>query len=387
MRILLLCEGDARTFDSWSGISRSIVNEMERRGHELLVGDCDLYGPSRFAAAALTFSPSRKRWWVRYHLGAAPFFLRSRRARVHQRRIREAPEAILQFGATFAPPSDDIPMYLYCDGNIRLSQSGAAGGESDAAFLTSGEIDAIAERERAVYERAEHIFCISDRLAQSFIDDFGIPASRLSTVYAGGHFDPTSVEPDFERRRAAPPTVLFVGRAFARKGGDTLLEAFPKVVEAVPHARLVVVGPDAIPAAGDGIHFLGKLNRDDPREALVLEQAFQDATVFAMPTRFEGLSISFLEAMLFGLPCVSASSTWARPEMIVENETGLSVPIDDAAELAACLIRLLRNRSEAERMGRAGRERALELFTWEQVVDRMLERMTGLGAPGDFRDD
>jgi glycosyltransferase involved in cell wall biosynthesis len=373
MNVVLLCEGNARTFDSWSGISQNIVDQLERRGHVVLDRDADLTGLVRLAGAALTFSTSRKRWWVRYHLASLPFRLRSRRARRHYRKIQRRVDLILQFGATFAPPDKTgAPLFLYCDGNIRLAEAGATGGESDAAYLSPAEINAVAERERKVYERAEHIFCISDRVTESFIADFGISHSKISTIYAGANLDPAGIHPDWKHRETASPTVLFVGRDFARKGGDHLLHAFRIVREQIPDARLTIVGPERLPAPQEGVDFLGKLNRDNPEDAARLLAAFQRARVFCMPSRFEGLSISVLEAMLFALPCVSAFSPWTPPEQIVEGETGLLAPINDAPRLAEQLLYLLKNPGEAERMGIAGRQRALDLFTWDRVVERMM---------------
>ena len=377
MNILLLCEGAARTFDSWSGISQNVVRQLEARGHRVLDRDADLGGITRLAAGAVTFAPTRKRWWVKYHLGALPFALRSATARRHAKSLEDVVDAILQFGATFAPPDlGGTPLFLYCDGNIRLAQAGAAAGGSDAAWLSNDEVEAIARREEDVYRRADRIFCISQRLADSFVEDFGIPESKVSTIYAGSNFDPDRVRPDPEIRRAAPPTILFVGRDFQRKGGDILLESFRSVRARIPEARLTVVGPDSVESEIGGVDVLGRLDRDDPEQAARLEQAYQSATVFCMPTKFEGLSISFLEAMLFGLPCISAYSPWAPPEMIVEGETGFTVPIDDPEALTHRLLELLDDPDTVERLGRAGRQRALELFTWERVVDRMLEGMT-----------
>jgi starch synthase len=69
---------------------------------------------------------------------------------------------------------------------------------------------------------------------------------------------------------------------------------------------------------------------------------------------------------------------WAVPEIITDGKTGFTVPVDDVAALTDRLLRLLRDRVEARRMGEAGRERARRLFTWPQVVGRMVQVMDAI---------
>lgn len=379
MRILLLCEGDAESWSCWSGTAKSLVDQLRSEGHTVEAGDVDLYGADRWVAAALTFSPDRRRWGTRYHLGGVPFRLRSRRASRHITAHREPIDVILQIGATFLPLGRaGIPYCLYCDSNIRLAQHGASSGYSDAAALTAPEVEAIAWRELGVYRGAAAIFPLSERLRRSFVDDLGIPADRLRAVYAGPNLDlsrvPTFVPP---RPGDRPPTVLFVGRQFHRKGGDVLVEAFRRVRTRLPTARLVVAGLPAGFLSGPGITCLGELDKNRSEEWAVLVAAYASADVFALPTRFEPFGVAFVEAMHFGLPCVGPRA-WAVPEIIVDGETGFTVPVEDVGALTDRLLRLLSDPTLARTMGEAGRERAQRLFTWPRVVGRMVEVMAAV---------
>ena len=103
MKILLLCEGDAETRASWSGISKSVVDHLRELDHTVFTGNVDLVGMTRWATIALMWSPNRFRWWVKYHLAGLPFELRSRRAAEIIRAHRDRVDVILQFGATFEP--------------------------------------------------------------------------------------------------------------------------------------------------------------------------------------------------------------------------------------------------------------------------------------------
>ena len=380
MKILLLCEGNAETpHGSFSGITKSLVDYLRVAGHEVLSGDADLYGVRRYLAAAATVGPSRRNWGVRFHLGGAPFRMRTRRAAYHIA-AAGAVDAILQIGATFSPVGrGNIPYFLFCDSNIKMAERGRLSGQSQATSLTRKEIDEVAAREATVYHGAAGIFTLSEILRQSFVDDFQIAPDRVHTAYGGPNFDPAAVPPDVDTRRKQDhqPTVLFVGAQFERKGGDLLVRAFRRVRESLPTARLLIVGPRTLPLDEPGVELLGFLRKDDPDEWGRLVAAYTCADVFCLPTRFEPFGIVFLEAMFFGLPCIGPDA-WAIPEMVENGVTGFLIPPDDEAALAVRLLTLLRNPELARTLGAAGRERARRQFTWTAVIDRITRVIGGV---------
>jgi alpha-maltose-1-phosphate synthase len=379
VRVLYLCEGDPETSDSWSGVNRSIVTELRRRGHAVQAGDVEPAALERFLVAGQTFAPHRKRWWVRYHLSGPGFRSRSRRAASHVRGAATSADLILQIGATFqAPRIPGVPMVLYCDSNIEMARSGAASGHSEAAFLTDRELNAIRSREARVYRDADLILTMSHRARRSFMEDFAIPPERLVTIHCAPNVPLPEGPPPGSAPRATP-TVLFVGRDFLRKGGDLLVEALPLVRSSVPGTRLRIVGNRPRGRWPEWVEFTGYLSRDLPREREALDRAYRTATVFSLPTRFEPFGTSFVEAMAYGLPCVGPRA-WAVPEIIEDGKTGLLVPPEDPQALADALVRILSDREVARRMGAAGAVRVAEHFTWPRVIDRMLEAVTPLLA-------
>ena len=379
MRILFLCEGNAEAWDSWSGISKSLVDHLRAAGHTVHVRDVDLRGADRWAAAAATVSLDRRRWGTRYHLTAVPFKLRSKQARRHVAACRGRIDVIVQVGSTFdSRGPEGIPYVLCCDSNIGVAQQGQSTGFSDAAALTPADVEAIRRRETDVYRGAAALFPLSERLRRSFIDDFGIPPERVTAIGAGPNMDLHSIQAAAPHRDpSAPPTILFVGRQFHRKGGDVLVESFRRVRLAIPDARLVVAGQPPGCVEGPGITCLGDLDKNSPEGWSALAAAYTSADVFALPTRFEPFGIAFVEAMHFGLPCIGPRA-WAVPEIIADGETGYTVPVDDAAALTDRLLRLLSDRGAARAMGAAGRNRARQLFTWPRVIERMVTAMTPL---------
>jgi glycosyltransferase involved in cell wall biosynthesis len=96
------------------------------------------------------------------------------------------------------------------------------------------------------------------------------------------------------------------------------------------------------------------------------------ADIFTLPSRFEGLPMSVIEAMLTGLPVV-ATDIRGPQEQVVPDVTGLLVPPRQAAPLAAALRRLARDPALRRDMGMAGRTRALEHYDEAKVLSRTLD--------------
>lgn len=181
------------------------------------------------------------------------------------------------------------------------------------------------------------------------------------------------------------PVVVCVSRLVQRKGQDTLIRVWPRVVEEVPDARLVIVGSG--PYAGH----LGRMRRTSPVRAAVTltgevpveELAGHDAMadVFAMPCRtrnggldVEGLGIVYLEASAAGVPVVAGDSGGA-PETVHEGVSGLVVPGRDDDALVDALVGLLKDPARCVAMGRAGREWMEQEWTWPHLVERLVSAL------------
>ena len=164
----------------------------------------------------------------------------------------------------------------------------------------------------------------------------------------------------------------------ARKGQDSLIEAWPRVIEHLPGARLVIVG------WGSYAKRLAMLRRTSPTrgsitltgEVTVAELPGHVAMgdVFAMPCRtrrggldVEGLGIVFLEASATGLPVIAGTSGGA-PETVVEGTTGDIVDGRDQDALVTALVRQLSDPALRARMGAAGRTLMQERWTWPPLV-------------------
>lgn len=377
LKFLLLAEGNSETRDSWSGSTKSVVDAIRADGNSVTTADVDLYGWRRACAAAATFTPNVPSWRTRFRLGGVPFAIRSARARDLLHDNAHTVDLVLQIGATFALQPNggaakaEKPYVLYCDSNIAMAGRLASLGHSHASWLASSELRAIKERESRVYTGALRIFTISERLRRSFIEDFGVAADRVVTVYAGANFSSLpSGAPQMNGPR--PPRILFVGRHFERKGGPAVLEAFRRVRASHPSAELIVAGPRDFQSSEPGVTSLGWLDKDRPDDLARLVQEYSKARVFCMPTLFDAFGVVYLEAMQYGIPCIG-SNVYAVPEIIADGETGFVVDPHDVDLLSKRLTALIEDDGLAARMGEAGRERVRRLFTWQAVSARIVD--------------
>ncbi|PXW95565.1 glycosyltransferase involved in cell wall biosynthesis [Sphaerotilus hippei] len=353
---------------SWSGSSKYLFDVLREQGVVPHARQVRLNALETRWCQLTSLAWPRERWRARFNASGTRFSMLSRRARSMVRRERDV-EGVLQIGARLNCAAPGLPpVFGYHDGNAALRyrhfDQSQVGPEQRARHL---------RWEGEVYRSMRGIFVMSGWLASSFINDFGIPSSRVHVVGAGINFPRL---PDVPVRSFEAPHFLFVGREFERKGGPGLLEAFAQVRWALPEARLTIVGPDAppqvLPEAPEGVTFAGFLSKSVPAQAQRLEALFAEATALVLPSVYEPFGISLLEGMAWGLPCIAVDRC-AMPEIVQHGRTGLIASAGDAFGLAQAMISLGRDPAMAREMGRFGRERVAAEFTWQRVGERMHE--------------
>jgi glycosyltransferase involved in cell wall biosynthesis len=200
-------------------------------------------------------------------------------------------------------------------------------------------------------------------------------------VAVGNGRDPAVFHPDpiaRHRMRAAMDVpndsvaIVAVSRLVRHKGYPELAAA----LRDVPDAELWVVGERLLSDRGDdmlaflrGAGLGSRLRLLGYRTDVAAVLAAAD--IFVLPSRFEGLPMSVIEAMLTGLPVVASNIRGPR-EQVVPEVTGLLVPPGSIAPLADALNRLVGDPAARAAMGEAGRARALELYDEATVLARTL---------------
>ena len=234
--------------------------------------------------------------------------------------------------------------------------------------------------ERVAVESAAAVVAVSDGMRGDVLTAYPeIPADRVRVIRNG--IDTVEYAPDPDTSVLAKhgidparPYVIFVGRITRQKGVPALLRAAASLD---PSAQLVLcAGAADTPALAEEVSSLVaglQATRSGviwipemlPKPSVI--QLLTHALAFVCPSVYEPLGIVNLEAMACSTAVV-ASRVGGIPEVVEDFVTGLLVPPDNPAALADALNALLRDPAGAAAMGRAGRLRAVDEFSWDAVA-------------------
>jgi colanic acid/amylovoran biosynthesis glycosyltransferase len=234
------------------------------------------------------------------------------------------------------------------------------------------------QRVGVVFDRVDAVHCVSEDLASRAIS-FGVEPSKVF-VGAWGvdsqFFSPASVPPGAVDGR--PLRIVSVGRLHWVKGHEYALMAIHELRAAGLEVEYTIVGDAGATARASVLTAIRDLELDDcvvVRDELgrveVLE-ALRRSDVFLHPSLSEGLSNATLEAMAVGLPVVVTDVGGMR-ELVTDGENGFITPSRDAAALATALRDLATDSELRAKMGKRGRQRAVDHFNLEVCARALLE--------------
>jgi starch synthase len=253
--------------------------------------------------------------------------------------------------------------------------------------------------ERTGLEGADALIAVSQGMRQDILRAYpAVDPDRVHVVHNG--IDTVEYSPDHRTdvvdRIGMDPdrlSVTFVGRITRQKGLPYLLRAARSLP---PEAQLVLLAgaPDTPEIAAEVEALVDELRatRDAvlwipemlPKPEVV--QILTHTTVFVCPSIYEPMGIVNLEAMACETAVV-ATATGGIPEVVVHDETGLLVPVEQVADgtgtpidsdrfiadFATAITHLLDEPKRAAEMGRAGRVRAVAEFSWSAIAQQTLD--------------
>lgn len=224
------------------------------------------------------------------------------------------------------------------------------------------------DRARRVVESADLNIALSESVKQTLLGHF--PGARFEVLYnavpsyADNAYDPFN------------KNVVFMGRIGQRKGAYDLIQAFASIVDAIDsEVRLVLCGDGEVEKARNLIAELGLMDRAECRGWVGADErasVLRSAMVNVLPSYNEGLPMSILEAMSFGVPTISTAIA-SIPEVITEGETGALVQPGDVAALAAKLRSLLADASLRSRISANSFALVDERFSLGPHIERLKE--------------
>ncbi len=260
--------------------------------------------------------------------------------------------------------------------------------------------------EKTAYEAAAGIIAVSAAMREDVLRSYpGVDPAKVHVVHNGIDVDDWAPTDDLTlvRKLGVNPdqrSVIFVGRITRQKGLPLFLRA---AAQLPPDVQLVLCAgapdtPEIMAEVSGLVDELSKtregvvwIDRMLPRRDVVA--LLSNATVFACPSIYEPLGIVNLEAMACQTAVV-ATATGGIPEVVVHGETGWLVPIEQAtdgtgtplnpeqyiADLASAMNDAVSDTARAAAMGRAGRQRARDSFSWGAIAGRTVEIYRAAGA-------
>ncbi|MGY8643296.1 MAG: glycogen synthase [Verrucomicrobiales bacterium] len=253
--------------------------------------------------------------------------------------------------------------------------------------------------EKTAIEMADAVIAVSTETKEDILRLFDVPEEKVPIIYNG--IDPEEYQiredKDVLRRLDVDPEnpfVLFVGRITRQKGIIHLVNAIRHLD---PGTQVVICAgaPDTPEIAAEMKAAIDAVKSDFDGKVVWIEEMLPDdqkinlyshAAVFCCPSIYEPFGIINLEAMACETSVV-ASKVGGMKEVILHDETGLLIPLEQQKEspfeatnpeqfskdLASGVNELMRDPERRERMAKAGRERVIEKFSWAEIAQETLD--------------
>jgi len=222
-----------------------------------------------------------------------------------------------------------------------------------------------------LYRASRRVICISECVREQVLEGTG-PTCRTSVVYNG--VDPELFSPGSEPS-SSELIVLSVGNLLPIKGHEVLVRAVAALAPDFPGLILEIIGhgPELSRLQalthqlqiGGRVRFLGR----QPRQQVAA--AMRRCTVFALPSRYEGLGCVYLEAMSVGKPVIGCRGQGIA-EIIQHGSNGFLVGPDNERELTLAVAMLLRDEPRRRNLGAAARDTILERLTLAQQAETLV---------------
>lgn len=232
--------------------------------------------------------------------------------------------------------------------------------------------------EQLVARRADKVIGVSDKTTAYAALQAGVQADRLCTIYNGirlADLPPKRQTLQPHRHPDIPIVIGTVGRLVFQKGFNYLIEAAIQLKRQLKNFRIDIIGDGelheeltaliAAKGVGDCVRLLPAMPRPD------LLRTMQQFDIFAMPSRWEGMSGVLMEAMALELPIVAADVSGVE-KLLTHGKTGFVVPKENAEALATALsgvAKLVRqNAPELSAMGNAARTVIVENYSIDRIA-------------------
>lgn len=218
--------------------------------------------------------------------------------------------------------------------------------------------------EQRALAAARHIIVTSEHTRSILTDQFDVSANKVLVAVPGTDRVP------FAPCAGNPLQLLTVASLTRRKAHDVLINALANLVDLPWQARFVggrhfdPIWSDQLQQQVNHLHLQKRIELAGTVDEL--DEAFHQADLFVLPSRFEGYGMVFAEALAAGLPIVAARAG-AVPDVVPES-AGILVPPDDVESLTTALRHLITNSELRQQLQAGAQHAALSLPTWADAA-------------------
>jgi glycosyltransferase involved in cell wall biosynthesis len=233
---------------------------------------------------------------------------------------------------------------------------------------------------RHALANAGHVIALSENTRRDVLE-LGMAPNKVQVIYGGGNIVPeeriaTHRVQEMRTSLGLPEKyILFIGALQPRKNVPFLVRGFAELKRkfGADH-QLVLAGPkdsatDEIIALARELGVADQVRLTGYLEDWQIPLLYREASLFVLPTRYEGFTLVTLEAMAYGTPLVATDSSSIREGV---GDAGLLVPIDDVASLAHTMHTGLTDQRVREKLVRLGKEQSAK-FTWRNCAQQTLD--------------
>ncbi|WP_231590554.1 glycosyltransferase family 4 protein [Methanosarcina siciliae] len=224
--------------------------------------------------------------------------------------------------------------------------------------------------EKKLMKNSSAVTAVSSTVSKN-LEDYGLKAEDIKLIYNGvdqNIFFPSVTKPEEKY-------ILYTGRISYGKGLIELIDCAKEVCKIREDVNFILAGDGPLLPnlkkkiiymnLQNRVKFLGRVNRN------TIIDLYQNATIFAFPSYYEGLPGSLLEAMACKLPIV-ATKVPGNMELIEHNRNGILISPKDSSAISKAIMDLLDDSSKREILGKNARKTIEDKFTWDVVSNRIL---------------
>jgi len=198
-------------------------------------------------------------------------------------------------------------------------------------------------------------------------------------VYVPNPLDLSIINNGYATNKKSKSYILSVGRLHEQKAYDVLLKAFKEISPKLDNWYLMILGKGELKKElhelaerldiSDRVEWKGHVSNP--------YMYYKNADIYVLPSRYEGMSNSLLEAMSFGLPAIVSDACQGSLDIVKHNKTGFVIPVNDHMALASAIENLANNDSLRKSLGEAGKQ-TVSRFSVPNVL-KIWEEVLGIG--------